>query len=99
MSSSTISARKAALHTIVARTARASTDGANGNGNGAPKSVSDYFGVNTFGAKQMRSKLPREVYQKLVSAIRNGKKLDIEMAPTVAQAIKEWAMSHGATHF
>jgi glutamine synthetase len=97
MSSSTISARKAALHTIVARTARASTDGASSNG--TSKSVSDYFGVNTFGAKQMRSKLPREVYQKLVSAIRNGKKLDIEIAPTVAQAIKEWAMGHGATHF
>jgi glutamine synthetase len=47
----------------------------------------------------MRAKLPRDAYEKLVSAIRHGKKLDIEIAPTVAQAIKEWAMSRGATHF
>ncbi len=48
---------------------------------------------------QMRSKLPVEVCDKLVSAIRHGKKLDIDIAPTVAQAIKEWAIGRGATHF
>ena len=64
-----------------------------------PKPTSAYFGSHTFGAKQMRDKLPKEVFAKLNSAIRLGKKLDIEIAPTVAQVIKEWAMSHGVTHF
>ena len=61
--------------------------------------ASEYFGINTFGARQMRDRLPREIYAKLVSAIRLGKKLDIEIAPTVAQVVKEWAVSRGATHF
>jgi glutamine synthetase len=61
--------------------------------------ISEYFGVNTFGVRQMRSKLPKDACDKLVSAIRHGKKLDREIAPTVAQAIKEWAITRGATHF
>jgi glutamine synthetase len=64
---------------------------------GAP--ISHYFGSLTFGARQMRDKLPKEVFAKLNSAIRLGKKLDLDIAPTVAQVIKEWAMSHGVTHF
>jgi glutamine synthetase len=64
-----------------------------------PIPTSEYFGINTFGARQMRDKLPKEVYLKLVSAIRLGKKLDVEIAPTVAQVIKEWAVSRGVTHF
>src|SRR3954463_10860764 len=47
----------------------------------------------------MRDKLPKDVYAKLVAAIRHGKKLDLEIAPTVAQVIKEWAISRGVTHF
>ncbi|MBL8983571.1 MAG: glutamine synthetase III [Gemmatimonadetes bacterium] len=61
--------------------------------------VADYFGINTFGARQMRAKLPKDVFAKLQASIRHGKKLDIEIAPTVAQAIKEWAISRGASHF
>lgn len=58
-----------------------------------------YFGINTFGARQMREKLPKATYAKLVAAVRLGKKLDVEIAPVVAQVIKEWAASRGATHF
>ncbi len=61
--------------------------------------ISHYFGSLTFGARQMRDKLPKDVFAKLNSAIRLGKKLDSEIAPTVAQVIKEWALSHGVTHF
>ena len=67
--------------------------------NGAHASVAEYFGINTFGARQMRSKLPKDVFSKLTDAIRHGQKLDVEIAPTVAQSIKEWAISRGATHF
>jgi glutamine synthetase len=69
------------------------------NGSTPPRPTSDYFGINTFGWRQMRSKLPKDVYAKLVASIRHGKKLDSEIAPTVAQVIKEWAISRGVTHF
>jgi len=64
-----------------------------------PSPTSSYFGINTFGARQMRAKLPAEVYAKLVASVRLGKKLDLDIAPTVAQVIKEWAVSRGVTHF
>src|SRR5438105_3790768 len=67
--------------------------------NGQPAKVSEYFGINTFGVRQMRDKLPRDVYQKIVAAVRKGKKLDVDIAPRVAQAIREWALGRGATHF
>jgi glutamine synthetase len=68
------------------------------NGGTSPR-ISEYFGVNTLGHRQMQEKLPKDVYAKLVSAIRHGKKLDVEIAPAVARVIKEWALEHGATHF
>src|SRR3954468_20206735 len=67
--------------------------------NGQPARVSDYFGINTFGVRQMRDKLPRESYQKIVAAVRQGKKLDADVAGRVAQVIKEWALGRGCTHF
>jgi glutamine synthetase len=67
--------------------------------NGAHPRTSEYFGENTFGVRQMRDKLPRDTYAKLLAAVRHGKKLDGDIAPRVAQAIKEWAIGKGATHF
>lgn len=61
--------------------------------------VSDFYGVNTFDIHKMKDKLPKEVYLKLLSTIETGKKLDHEIANTVANAIKEWAISRGVTHF
>jgi glutamine synthetase len=61
--------------------------------------TSDYFGVNTFSTREMREKLPAEVFEKLINAVRLGQKLDTDIAPVVAQAIKEWAIGKGATHF
>jgi len=91
---------------ISSRIARANgSAGSNGgshNGNGSPMTgarVSEYFGINTLGARQMRDKLPREVYNKLLAAIRLGKKLDSEIAPKVAAVIRDWAIGRGATHF
>jgi glutamine synthetase len=93
--------RKTVVQDIISRPVRISERPTlNGNSHGsAPGPTSDYFGCNTFGARQMRDKLPRDVYAKLVASIRRGKKLDIEIAPVVAQVIKEWAISRGATHF
>ena len=90
--------RKSSLRDLASRLPK-SPFGNNGDGHGAPVPTSSYFGINTFGARQMRDKLPKDVYAKLVAAIRHGKKLDLEIAPTVAQVIKEWAISRGVTHF
>jgi glutamine synthetase len=47
----------------------------------------------------MRDKLPRDVYHKILAAVRQGKKLDLDVAGRVSQVIKEWAIGRGATHF
>jgi glutamine synthetase len=108
MSLPTIRSRKEVNREIAARSARAfGAPGMNGGGtytNGGSQAVSaprvsEYFGINTLGARQMRDKLPREAYAKLLAAIRHGKKLDADVAPRVAQVIKEWAIGRGATHF
>src|SRR5690242_21446479 len=92
--------RKAAVETIAGRPASMpARPNASDNDGPPPRPTSDYFGINTFGWRQMRSKLPKDVYAKLVASVRHGKKLDGEIAPTVAQVIKEWAISRGVTHF
>src|ERR1051326_8609866 len=96
MPASSVSPRKAVIREIRERDVRAPS-GASENGT-SPR-ISEFFGVNTFGVRQMRDKLPRDTYAKLLDAVRHGKKLDVEVAPRVAQAIKEWAIGHGATHF
>ncbi len=67
--------------------------------NGVQQPTSAWYGCNTLSLRQMRAKLPKSVYQKLAATIRLGKKLDSDIAPTVAQVIKEWAMSRGVSHF
>jgi glutamine synthetase len=67
--------------------------------NGQALRVSEYYGTNTFDIRKMKEKLPKEVFTKLISTIETGKKLDQQIANTVAHAIKEWALSQGVTHF
>src|SRR5215218_74293 len=88
--------RKSSLRDMVSRLPKSPSNNGDGPGH-LPTSA--YFGINTFGARQMRDKLPKEVYAKLVAAVRLGKKLDNEIAPVVADAIKTWAIGRGATHF
>jgi glutamine synthetase len=61
--------------------------------------ISDFFGVNTFDLPKMKEKLPKEVYTKLVQTVEMGKKLEGDISNTVANAIKEWALARGVTHF
>ena len=62
--------------------------------------TSEYFGINTFGVRQMRDKLPKDVYAKLVAAIRLGKKLDVEIAPDASRRSSRSGRSRrGVTHF
>ncbi|MBX2942364.1 MAG: glutamine synthetase III [Cyclobacteriaceae bacterium] len=61
--------------------------------------VSEFFGEDSFGMKQMLSALAPAVYKKVSEAIKNHEKIDPETADSVASAAKSWAMSKGATHF
>lgn len=63
------------------------------------KKASDYFGCNTFNQKIMSEKLPKDVYKSLLQTIHGGHKLDQNIAPAVAHAVKEWAIEQGCTHY
>ena len=93
---SPINPRSVALREITQRPVRITS---RPEENGVQQPTSIWFGCNTLSLRQMRSKLPKSVYAKLAAAIRLGKKLDSDIAPTVAQVIKEWATSRGVTHF
>ncbi len=61
--------------------------------------VSEYFGSMVFDDRVMRATLSADVYESLRKTIDEGSKLDISVANAVAQAMKDWAVDHGATHF
>lgn len=63
------------------------------------KTVSDYFGSRVFDDRVMRAKLSAEVYASLRKTIDEGSELDIGVANAVAEAMKDWALEQGATHF
>lgn len=57
------------------------------------------FGSMVFGENAMRERLPKDVYRQLLRTIHDGRSLDPQIADTVANAMKDWALDHGATHF
>ena len=65
--------------------------------NGVP--AEDLFGQNVFSLSVMRTQLPKEVFKSVKRTIEKGTQLDPEVADVVASAMKEWAMSKGASHY
>lgn len=63
------------------------------------KKVSDYFGCLVFDDRVMKGNLPEEVYRSLRKTIDEGAKLDLGVANAVASAMRDWAVSKGATHY
>ncbi len=63
------------------------------------RTVSDYFGSLVFDDRAMRANLSADVYASLRKTIDEGSELNISVANAVAQAMKDWALAHGATHF
>ncbi len=57
------------------------------------------FGEKVFGDEVMKAKLPKEIYKSLKKTIEDGKDLDINVANVVANAMKDWAIEMGATHY
>ena len=62
------------------------------------QTVSDYFGSLVFDDRVMRAKLPSKVYKSLKKTIDEGVSLDNQVANAVAEAMRDWAVEHGATH-
>ena len=63
------------------------------------KLVPEYFGCYVFDDKVMRERLSEETYNLLKRTIKDGRSLNLSVANAVASAMKEWAVSLGATHF
>ncbi|SIN90661.1 glutamine synthetase III family protein [Halodesulfovibrio marinisediminis] len=59
----------------------------------------DLFGCNVFNDKVMQEHLPKPVYKSLKRTMENGEQMDPSIADAVASAMKEWALSRGATHY
>ena len=63
------------------------------------RTVSDYFGSMVFDDKVMKSMLDENIYNTLKRTIKDGRSLNLSVANEVANAMKDWAISLGATHF
>ena len=61
--------------------------------------VTEIFGSMVFNDAVMRERLPKETYKALQRTMQNGKRLDSAMATVIANAMKDWAVEKGATHF
>lgn len=61
--------------------------------------VSEIFGENVFSDRVMQERLPKKIYRELKKTMNEGKELDPEVADVVAEAMKNWAVEKGATHY
>ena len=61
--------------------------------------VTDVFGSMVFNDSVMRARLPKDVFKQVQRSINEGKRLDSAAATVVANAMKDWAIEKGATHF
>lgn len=91
--SSSGSGRRAALSTIQHREpVRATVDY-------TQTPLTELFGCNVFNRATMRSLLPKNVYKSLTKALDSGEQLDPSIADVVANAMKDWAIARGCSHY
>ena len=86
-------ARQSAIAAVTAWKTNGSRIPARENG------IGEEFGANVFSDKVMKEKLPDKVYKALRETIKTGAPLDPNVADAVAEAMKEWAIAKGATHY
>ena len=63
------------------------------------KNVAEYFACDVFNDEVMKARLPKPVYKAMTKTRKMGTPLDPTYADVVANAIKDWAIEHGATHY
>ncbi len=68
-------------------------------GPGKEADISEIYGQDVFNLKTMKEYLHKDVYEKLLKTIRNGTPIDKTIADDVATAMKQWALSKGASHY
>ncbi len=61
--------------------------------------ISELYGQNVFHSEVMREYLPSDAFKSMMESIQNGTRLDRKMADQVASAMKDWALTKGATHY
>lgn len=61
--------------------------------------VSELYGKNVFHMDVMREYLPSDAFKSMLESVQNGSRLDRKMADQVASAMKDWALTKGATHY
>ena len=61
--------------------------------------IPSLYGSSVFSDKEMRARLPREIYKRLAASIATGEELDPAVADATASAMKAWAIEQGATHY
>ena len=61
--------------------------------------IPSLYGSSGFSDKEMRARLPREIYKRLAASIATGEELDPAVADATASAMKAWAIEQGATHY
>ena len=61
--------------------------------------ISEIFGTMVFDDKEMKNRLPEDIYNSIQNTIKNGRHLDLNVANVVAKAMMEWAIEMGATHY
>jgi glutamine synthetase len=87
------------------RTRQQNVTAAQWSSNGTTLPVSDLqsttvtYGSNVFGVQAQRARLPKDVFTKLQATVARGEGLDASLADVVAQAMKDWALEKGATHY
>ena len=63
------------------------------------KNVTEMFGSMVFNDSVMQARLPKETYKQVQHAIKDGASLNLDTANVVANAMKDWAIEKGVTHF
>ena len=61
--------------------------------------ITDYFGCDVFSEKVMKERLPEEAFKELERTLETGHRLNIDVANIIANAMKDWAIEKGATHY
>jgi len=64
-----------------------------------PDAAHEVFGRDVFSERMMRERLPKDIFKKVLRTIRLGDPLDHTVADTIANAMKDWAIENGATHY
>ena len=65
----------------------------------AHENLTDIYGTDAFGRGQLQARLPEGIYKQLMATVEHGDKPTAEVAGAVAAAMKDWALSRGATHY